>query len=82
MAWQDWALVALTPIFLLGLLPSLLDKRTQIPRTTSIPTALAALTQAVLFATLSLWWTAAGTAVIALGWGFLVVARPVRSPSP
>jgi len=76
--WQDLVLAGLNVVFLAALIPSLVNRATRISRTTSVPTAAAVWVQGAAFATLGLWWTAAGSFLIAVAWTFLAVFRPTR----
>lgn len=77
-SWQDLVLTIAALVFLASLLPSVMDARTRIPRRTSVPTAVGAWTQVVVFATLGLAFTALVTAGIACGWTFLAWKRTLR----
>lgn len=79
MAWQDTVLALTTVAFAAALVPSIVSRATRISRKTSIPTALAVWLQAAIFSTLDLWWTVAGTILIALAWTYLAIARATRA---
>lgn len=78
MAWQDLLLAFTTVIFAGALVPSILHRGTQISRKTSVPTACAVWVQSAVFFSLQLWWTTAGTILIAILWTYLALERPLR----
>lgn len=78
MIWQDVVLASATVVFFVALLPSMLDRKTQISRRTSVPTAGAVWVQGLTFASLGLGWTAFGTFCIAAAWTHLALFRPMR----
>jgi len=81
-SWQDVVLSVTAVVFLVSIVPSMLSRATRIPRTTTVPTALAAWAQGAVFLTLDLRFTGFLTLGIALAWTFLAVARAARRVSP
>lgn len=74
MPWQDLIFTAGSFIAILSLAPTLTDVRSSVPRTTSVPSAVIALTYTVAFLTLGLTFSALGS----LATGTLWLAIAVR----
>jgi len=79
MAWQDIALSLANGILILPLIPTVLDKNAQIPRTTSIPTGACILTIGLVYATLGLWYATATAVTQSFLWAYIALYRPVTS---
>lgn len=75
MAWQD--MIFLVGNFVLGavLIPTLRDKNVEIPRTTSIPTALTLSIFVYAYYTLDLMLSAISTSIIVLMWIYIAEFR-------
>lgn len=69
--WQDWAITAVQIIFIAALIPSLLHRQHKPALWTSVPTALGLAIIAVSYFTLELWWSAAMSTVMSIGWAIL-----------
>lgn len=67
-------------VFSAALVPTCLDRRAAVPRSTSVPTGLGLAVIAVVYAGLALWFAAACAAWCALLWGFIALRRSVRIP--
>ncbi len=74
--WEDYVLLLGTLIIAVVLVPTLLDADARIPRTTSVPGAVAVLLFIVGFASLDLWLTAIANAV---SFGFWVLVAVYRA---
>jgi len=68
MIWQDWVLMAGGWIFAILLYPILRDKDANVPRRTSLPTAVVLLVYAFTYLTLGLELAAAASFTTALMW--------------
>ncbi|MFC5972519.1 hypothetical protein ACFPYI_14360 [Halomarina salina] len=74
MPWQDLIFTAGSFVAILSLAPTLTDVRSSVPRTTSVPSAVIALTYTLAFVTLGLTFSALGS----LATGTLWVAIALR----
>lgn len=72
--WQDYVLVLMQLLFCFTLVPMLFHKEKP-PFLSSVPTGIALLVIAFVYATLNLWLAAAGSAVVGLQWLALVYQR-------
>jgi hypothetical protein len=75
MPWQEFVFTAGSLVAILTLAPTLADVRSSVPRTTSVPSALVALTYAVAFLTLDLPLSAAGSVATGALWAGIAVRR-------
>lgn len=76
--WQDWFFALTGAVYGAVLIPSCLDKGTEIPRWSSVPTTLFVGLSTIVWTTMGMWW-AAGTSLMCLGsWAFLAICRPIR----
>lgn len=73
--WQDYLMLMATLLISVTLVPTLLEPESAVPRTTSVPAALAVAMFVVATAGLELWLTAAGNALSFLFWSLVVVFR-------
>lgn len=73
--WQDYVLLFGTLLIAVVMVPTLLDSRATVPRTTSVPGAIAVFLFIVGFVGLELWLTAAANAVSCLFWILVAVYR-------
>ena len=79
--WQEWFFTASGLFFAAALMPSCLSRSTEVPRSSSIPTATIIALSAVVWCTLGMWFSAAASVFTALTWAFLAIRRPIR-PEP
>ena len=79
-SWQDVVIFLANISFSIALVPMLLKTSTQVPRTSSIPTAVALTAMAISFATLTPPLTFSSTLLgfNALLWFAIAIWRPVR----
>lgn len=73
--WQDAVLTAGSVIFLLALFPSLLNKKAKPAILTSSLTGSVLLVYAVVYASLSLWFSVTTTVVTAILWFILAMQK-------
>jgi hypothetical protein len=76
--WQDWYFAAAGLLYSAVMIPSLRDPKTEIPRRSSVLTAVALSCSAVAYASLGMWLASASCAVGASVWAFLGRYRPIR----
>lgn len=67
-------------VFSAALVPTCLDRRAAVPRTTSIPTGLGLAVIAAVYAGLELWFATGCAAWCSVLWGFIALHRVVRVP--
>jgi hypothetical protein len=79
---QDWILAAGNAVFVAVLIPSLLNRSTEMPRSTSITTSLILGTFAVTHVTMAMPWAAAMNAAGFAAWMALAILRPIRRQAP
>jgi hypothetical protein len=77
--WQDWYFAAAGLLYSAVMIPSMRDPKTEIPRRSSVLTAVALSCSAVAYASLGMWLASASCAIGAGVWGFLARLRPIRS---
>ncbi len=73
--WQDYLMLLGTLLIAVTLVPTLLEPEAAVPRTTSIPAALAVALFIIGTAGLDLWLTAAANALSCLFWILVIVYR-------
>lgn len=72
-------LAVLQAAFAVLLWPTVRNQRAEVPRSTSVPTAIGIWLMALTFWAMGpLWWATATSAVCGLGWTLIAVLRPVR----
>lgn len=76
--WQDWYFALSGAVYSVVLIPSCLNRSTEVPRRSSIPTAVMLVFSTLVWATLGMWWSAGLSAVAVLPWAFLAWRRPIR----
>lgn len=76
---QDYILATGNAVFVLALLPSLLDHRAELCRTTSITTGTILAVFAATHVTMAMPWAAAMNVAGAAAWYALALLRPIRS---
>lgn len=76
--WQDWYFATVGLVYSAVLIPSMLNPKTEIPRRSSVTTAVAVSCSALAYATLGFWLASASCVYGALTWGFLAWRRPIR----
>lgn len=81
MIWQEAVITAGQLAFVALLMPTLLNHASQVPRWTSIPTALILAAFAVAFGTLALAGAAATSTASATAWAFIAWRKPTRRPA-
>jgi hypothetical protein len=64
--WQDWVLTIAQLVFVVSLIPSIIDVNQKPPLATSIPTVCGLVATTVAFATLTLWWSAGMAALLTI----------------
>ena len=79
--WQDIYFALSGAFFGAVLIPSCMDRKTEVPRTSSVPTASLLVVNAAVWASMGMWWAAGLSSVVAGVWGFLALRRPIR-PEP
>lgn len=72
MKWTDLVFSLGSVVFIVGLLPAVLDSRTRIPLKTSLPTGAVLVVYGLTFALMGLWLSAASSLVTASMWLRLV----------
>jgi hypothetical protein len=77
--WQDWYFAAAGLVYSAVMIPSCRDRKTEIPRRSSVLTAVALSCSAVAYATLGMWMASGSCAIGAGVWSFLGRYRPIRS---
>lgn len=78
MMWQDYFFAFTGAVFGLVLIPSCLNEDTEIPRWSSVPTALLCAASVGVWGSLGMWASMGSSVVCAAAWIFLALARPVR----
>lgn len=73
--WQDIVVSLLQLGFGPALWPIIVNKTSQVPRKSSVPTALLLATMGVVMATAGWWWAAASTMSVASTWAFIAWRR-------
>lgn len=73
--WQDYVLLFGTLLIAVVLVPTLLDRRATVPRTTSVPGAIAVFLFVVGFTGLELWLTAGANVVSFVFWVLVAMFR-------
>ena len=73
--WQDWALTLAQLFFILSLIPTIVDHEKKPTFSTSFLTMCTVFGVVVIYATLELWFSAAGASVLVLEWATLAVQR-------
>ena len=76
--WQDWYFATAGFAYSAVLIPSILNRKTEIPRWSSVATALTVGCSGAVYATLGFWWAAASCLYGTLTWGFLAWRRSIR----
>jgi hypothetical protein len=79
--WQDWTFTICGWVFAAGLAKTVLDRRSEVPRLTSVPTALGLLVVAFCDWTIHLPVSSLNTIITAAIWGFVAWRRPIRATS-
>lgn len=77
--WQDYFFACSGTIYTISILPSLLNPRTEMPRSSSVPTASMVGLSAVAYGTLGMWAAASVSLVLSLAWAGLAMFRPVKA---
>lgn len=75
MVWQDTVLAVGSVGLLLTLLPTLADENAEVPRTTSIPTAMVLYLFAGTYSTMGFWASAGVSFLTASVWAAIAVKR-------
>lgn len=78
LVWQDVVFTVGQFIFLVSLLPTIMDAKAQVPRKTSVPTAAIMLAFTVTYVSLQLYFAAVLGLVIAAAWAVVAWKRPIR----
>lgn len=73
--WQDYVLLFGTLLIAVVMVPTLLDSRASVPRSTSVPGAIAVFMFIIGFLGLELWLTAAANIVSLVFWILVAVYR-------
>ncbi len=73
--WQVWVLTVSQFVFVVSLIPAIIDRRQKPPLATSLPTVLGPSATTAAYATLSLWWSAGLAAVLTLCWAILAYQK-------
>lgn len=73
--WQSDVLALVQLAFALALVPTLLNRRARVPRTSSLVTAAGLYAVATVYVTLELWSAVAMATVSAAAWTFIAVRR-------
>ncbi|QQG39585.1 MAG: hypothetical protein HYS81_04370 [Candidatus Aenigmatarchaeota archaeon] len=76
--WQDAAFTIGQLIFMISLLPTVMDRKSQVPRQTSVTTTAIMLGFAVTYVSLNLYFAAALSCLLAIMWGVVAWKRPVK----
>lgn len=76
--WQDWILAAGNAVFVLALVPSILNRQTEMLRITSLTTAGILAVFCATHVTMEMPLASAMNAAGALAWAFLAWRRPIR----
>ena len=77
--WQDYFFGVAGALYTLVLLPTCLNRKSEVPRSSSVMTASTLAVSGVVYATLGMWWAASTCWADAAAWGFLFLFRPIRS---
>lgn len=78
--WQDYVLLFGTLLIAFVLVPTLLDQRATVPRSTSIPGSIAVFLFIIGFLGLELWLTAFANVISFLFWVLVAVFRAPSEP--
>jgi hypothetical protein len=73
--WQDVILTGAQLIFVVSLIPAIIDPRQKPPLLTSIPTTVGLIATTFAYASLSLWWSALVAGFLTAAWGILAFQR-------
>ncbi len=77
--WQDLYFTVSGLFYSLVLIPSMLDRKTEVSRKSSVPTAIILGVSAIVWMTMGMHASAAMSAFAVLPWAFLAWRRPIRS---
>lgn len=77
-SWQDWVMTAGAFIFTALLVPTLKDSSAEVPRTTSVPTAITLIAFSYTYLTLDLYLSAISNFFTAILRILIAVYRPIR----
>lgn len=80
--WQDYVLAGGSAVFTVALLPSLFNRRTEMPRVTSIMTSSILATFAAVHVNMGMPLVASMNVAGATVWGLIALLRPIRLPDP
>lgn len=78
MIWQDIVVGTGTIVFIISLIPTLLNRNAKVPLLTSLPTALVLYTFSITFLTLKLYYTSAMQFLTATAWLLIAIFRQTR----
>ncbi len=76
--WQDWYFTLSGLFYSLVLIPSMLDRKTEVSRKSSVPTAIILGVSAIVWMTMGMHASASMSAFAVLPWAFLAWRRPIR----
>ena len=76
--WQDWWFALSGVLYTVVLVPSCLDPKTEVPRASSLSTAIVMGISAFVYGTLEMYAAASMIALGAIPWLFLFIWRPTR----
>ena len=77
MVWQDIAIGIGVVVFVISLIPTLLNKNAKVPLSTSVPTCIVLYTNAFALFTLGLYFSAVMTLVTGTEWLLITILRRV-----
>jgi hypothetical protein len=78
MPWQDIVLSIANGALILPLIPTVMNRDAQVPRTTSIPTGACIFVIGMVYASLGLWYAVVTAVIQSFLWAFIAVRRPVE----
>ena len=76
--WQDFALLIVIWVYVVCMLPTVFDKKAEVPRTTSTTYACAVTMLGVAYYTLELYIATTAFIVLLFIWIFIFLFRPLR----
>lgn len=79
MTWQDGYFAFSGAVYTVVLIPSLLNRKTEVPRRSSVPTAIMMSLSAYAYASLDMMAAATLSAIGAVPWFLIAWLRPIRS---
>jgi hypothetical protein len=79
--WQDYFFGLAGALYTAVLLPTCLNPKSEVPRSSSALTASMLAVSGVVYATLGMWWAASTCWADAVAWAFLFARRPIRPSS-